>query len=143
MSPDGIVEAVDIASDFGGRFSPAPEDSAPDEFGLQRLEERLDHGVVEAVSLSRHRDHNAVLPQLGLIIEGAVLAASVRVVNEADGRAPHGDGPAQSRQCQFFVEPIASCPADDAPGEQVDDDRQIEPALAGPDVGDVGAPLLV
>src|ERR1700691_4733742 len=33
--------------------------------------------------------------------------------------------------------------ADDAPGEQVDDDRQIEPALAGPDVGDVGAPLLV
>jgi hypothetical protein len=45
MSPDGIVEAVDIASDFGGRFSPAPEDSAPDEFGLQRLEERLDQAL--------------------------------------------------------------------------------------------------
>ena len=49
MSPDGIVEGVDIASDFGGRFSPGPEDGAPDAFGLQRLEERLDHGGVEAV----------------------------------------------------------------------------------------------
>jgi hypothetical protein len=47
----GFVEAVDIASDFGGRFSPAPEDSAPDEFGLQRLEERLDHGVDAPMSV--------------------------------------------------------------------------------------------
>jgi hypothetical protein len=54
MAADGIVEAVDIAPDCGGRFSSAPEDGAPDEFGLQRLEERLDHGVIEAVSLSRH-----------------------------------------------------------------------------------------
>src|SRR5271156_7189819 len=38
---------------------------------------------------------------------------------------------------------IAGCPADDAPGEQVDDDGEVEPALAGPHVGDVGAPLLV
>src|SRR5271167_1050473 len=30
-----------------------------------------------------------------------------------------------------------------SPGEQVDDDGEEEPALAGPDVGDVGAPLLV
>ena len=97
MASDGIVEAVDIASDCGGRFGPALEDGAPDEFGLQRLEERLDHGVVEAVSLSRHRNHDAVLPQLSLVIEGAVLAATVRVVNEAGGRTPHGDGPAQSR----------------------------------------------
>ena len=48
MAADGIVEAVDIAPDCGGRFSSAPEDGAPDEFGLQRLEIRLDHGVIEA-----------------------------------------------------------------------------------------------
>ena len=38
MAADGIVEAVDIAPDCGGKFSWAPEDGAPDEFGLQRLE---------------------------------------------------------------------------------------------------------
>ena len=64
------------------------------------------------------------------------MAAAVRVVNEAGDRTPHGDGPAQSRQCQFLVKPIAGCPADDAPGEQVDDDGEVEPALAGPHVGD-------
>ena len=64
---------------------------APDEFGLEGLEERLDHGVVEAVSLARHRDRDAVLSQLNLVL---VLAATVRVVNEPDGWTPHGDGPA-------------------------------------------------
>ena len=29
MAADGIVEAVDIAPDCGGRFSSAPEDGAP------------------------------------------------------------------------------------------------------------------
>ena len=51
---------------------------APDEFGLEGLEERLDHGVVEAVSLARHRDRDAVLSQLSLVLDGAVLAATVR-----------------------------------------------------------------
>ena len=32
--------------------------------------------------------------QLSLVLDGAVLAATVRVVNEPDGWTPHGDGPA-------------------------------------------------
>jgi hypothetical protein len=39
--------------------------------------------------------------------------------------------------------PVAGCPANDPSCEQVDDDGEIEPAFAGPDIGDVGAPLLV
>jgi hypothetical protein len=38
---------------------------------------------------------------------------------------------------------VAHRPADHPPGEQVDDGRAIEPALGGPDVGEVGHPLLV
>jgi hypothetical protein len=34
-------------------------------------------------------------------------------------------------------------PADHTPREEVDDDRQIQPALVGLDVGDVGHPDLV
>src|SRR5271156_3814470 len=94
MAADGIVEAVDVTADCAGGFDPALEDGAPDEFGLEGLEERLDHGVVEAVSLARHRDRDAVLSQLSLVLDGAVLAATVRVVNEPGGWTPHGDGPA-------------------------------------------------
>src|ERR1700723_922174 len=64
MAADGIVEAVDVTADCGRGFGPALEDGAPDEFGLEGLEERLDHGFVEAVSLARHRDRNAVFSQL-------------------------------------------------------------------------------
>src|SRR5271169_830303 len=41
------------------------------------------------------------------------------------------------------MEPVAGGPADDAPGKEVNDDGKIEPALACPDIGDVGAPFLV
>ena len=37
MSPDGIVEAVDVMSDCGDRFGAALEDGAPDEFGRLAL----------------------------------------------------------------------------------------------------------
>ena len=94
MAADGIVEAVDVTADCARGFDPALEEGAPDEFGLEGLEERLDHGVVEAVSLARHRDRDAVLSQLSLVLDGAVLAATVRVVNEPGGWTPHGDGPA-------------------------------------------------
>jgi hypothetical protein len=76
--------------------------------------------AIEAVSVSRHRNQDAVLPQLSLVIEGALLAAAVRVVNEAGDRTPHGDGPARSRQCQFLVKPtrlsLAIGPEIAAPG---------------------------
>jgi Integrase core domain len=92
MAAEGIVEAVDGTADCDRGFDPALEDAAPpDEFGLEGLEERLDHGVVEAVSLARHRDRDAVLSQLSLGLDGAVLATTVRVVNEPGGWAPHGE----------------------------------------------------
>ena len=49
MAPNGVVEAVDVAGDGLLGFSPGLEDGTPDEFGLQRLEEGLDNGVIGAV----------------------------------------------------------------------------------------------
>jgi hypothetical protein len=41
------------------------------------------------------------------------------------------------------MQPVAGSPANDPTCEQVDNDGEVQPALAGPHVGDVGAPLLV
>src|SRR6478609_1834996 len=41
------------------------------------------------------------------------------------------------------MQPVACCPANDPSCEQVDNDGEVQPAFAGPDIGDVGAPLLV
>src|SRR5215208_2294138 len=41
------------------------------------------------------------------------------------------------------MQPVAGCPANHPACEQVDNDGEVQPAFAGPHVGDVGAPLLV
>ena len=38
---------------------------------------------------------------------------------------------------------VAHRPSDHTPGEQVDDDSDVEPSFGGPDVGEVGDPPLV
>ncbi len=53
----------------------------------------------------------------------------------------HDNGFSKSIDCQLAMEPITGIPADDAAGEQVDDNGQIEPALAGPYVGNINTPF--
>lgn len=61
------------------------EDGALDQLGSDRVEERLDHGICTAISLARHGDTDAVAAQFGRIAYGAVLVATIRMVNEPFG----------------------------------------------------------
>ena len=143
MAPNGVVEAVDVAGNVACRVGAGEEGGSPDQLGFQRLEERLDHGVVVTVALARHRDADAVAAQLGLVIDRAVLAAAIGMVDQPLGRTPHGESGLQGSDRQPAVQAVADRPADDPPREQVDDDGEIDPALPCPHVGDVDAPLLV
>ena len=70
------------------------------------------------------------------------MVATVRVVNEPDGWTPHGDGiRRRANNAKFLMEPVAGGQPDDAPGKEVNDDGKVEPALACPDIGDVGTPF--
>ena len=107
------------------------------------FKERLHHGVVVAISLARHRDQDAVLAELGLIVDRAILTATIGMVDQPCCRTAHGQGFAQSGESQIPMQPVTCCPADDPACEQIDDNGEIQPAFAGPHVGDVGTPLLV
>src|SRR6266568_1776718 len=96
MAPDGIVEPVDVAANGVVGFLAGVEDGPPDELGFQGLKERLHHGVVVAISLAGHRDQDAVLAELGLIVDRAILAATIRMVDQPCCRTAHGQGFAQS-----------------------------------------------
>ena len=73
MAPDGIVEPVDVAANGLVGLLASVKNGPPDELGFQGLEERLDHGVVVAISLVGHRDQDAVLAELGLMVDRAIL----------------------------------------------------------------------
>src|SRR3954452_2819179 len=82
MAPDGMVEPVDVAANGLVRLLAGVEDSPPDELGFQGLEERLHHGIVIAIPFAGHRDQDAVLVELGLIVDRAILATAIRVMHQ-------------------------------------------------------------
>ncbi len=79
MTPDRIVEAVDVTTNRLPSLRSGLEHGAPDQLGFQGFEEGLNHGIVEAVPFSGHRDPDAMFPQRGLILDRTVLAAAIPV----------------------------------------------------------------
>src|ERR1700704_1291703 len=133
MAPDGIVEPVDIAANGLVGFLAGVEDGPPDELGFQGLKERLHHRVVVAISLAGHRDQDAVLAELGLIVDRAILTATIRMVDQPCCRTAHSQGFAQSGESQIPMQPVACCPCcSEVLIKQVRRDRPSVMAVGGP-----------
>ena len=55
MASNGVVEAVDVSGNVPLDIGAGEEGGSPHQLGFQRLEECLDHRIVVAVALDRHR----------------------------------------------------------------------------------------
>lgn len=99
MSPDGVIEPVDVSGDgVFGLMSALPRDW-PDQLRLDGLEEgeedqktvqwtvfpTQDHRVVVAVSAPAHRDLDAAFSEQRLTVDRAVLRSAVGMVDRAMG----------------------------------------------------------
>lgn len=138
-----VIKAVDVFEEGDFDLSAGLPVSAPDQFGLQRLEEAFNGRVVVAIALAAHRNLNSVLAQQFLVIVGTVLRSAIRVMNAAWWWPSDRDRHVQGSQGESLLHAIADRPTDDAPGEKVNDHSQINPPLPRPDIGDVACPLLV
>ncbi len=83
MFPARVVEAVDVFEEGDFDLAAGLPVAAPDQFGLQRLEEAFDCGIVVTVAFPTHRHLEPVLAQQLLIVVSAVLRPAIRVVNTA------------------------------------------------------------
>lgn len=81
--------------------------------------------------------------QFFLEVVRAILAAAIRMENAVLGRLTQVYGHFQRPDCQVFLHPVADCPTNDTPTEQINDDSQIKPALGGPYIADIACPFLV
>ena len=143
MPPARIVEAVDVFEDGQLDVSARVPRPSPNQLSLDRLEERLDSGVVVAVAFAAHRYLEFVLAQEFLIIVRTVLAAAIRVMVAALWRLSQSDGHVQCPDCQITFHAVAYGPTDHSPGMQVQDHSQIKPSFSGPHIADVARPFLV
>ena len=113
VPPDRIVEPVDVSSHRVLGLAAGLPGDRPDQLGLDGLEERLDHSVVVAVALSTHRDQQVMFSQHRLIVDGAILAAAVGMMDQTTGRVSRDKRHTQGTQRQILLQPVADCPADD------------------------------
>lgn len=73
----------------------------------------------------------------------AILASAVRVVEQARRGLSGGHGHCQGVEAELAVDAFAQRPTYHHTREQVEYGGDVEPALAGPNVGDVGDPDLI
>ena len=143
MSAARVVESVDVFEEGNCDLPAGLPVSAPDHFRLEGFEKALDRCVVIAVPFAAHRRCQAVFAQDFLVVVRTVLAATIRVMDASLGWLAQGDGHVQGTDRQVLLHPVADRPPDHPAGMQVEDDGQIDPAFARPDIGDVARPFLV
>ena len=107
---------------------------------LQRPEEALHHRVVPAVPLAAHAHLQAVGPEQLLVVIASILHAPVAVVQHRPDRRRCSRALPRARTTSSAAEVVGRRPADHPAAAQVQHRRQVQPALAGGDVGDVADP---
>ena len=95
MTAAWIVETIDVFENGHLSLAPCLPRSPPDQLGFDCLEERFDGGIVVTITLSTHRDHEAVQAQDLLIIVLTILTATVGMVDVFFGRLAERDGHVQ------------------------------------------------
>jgi hypothetical protein len=98
---------------------------------------------VPAVALTAHARHHAVMRHDLAVGIGGVELTAVGVVDQSNGRPACGDGHAQGAQDQSDVVARRHRPTHHAPGVQIQQHRQIQPACPRSDKRDVAHPSLI
>ena len=143
VDPPTIVIAFDISEQVAPCGITIGVVALVDELGFQCAEKALHRGIVPAIRLAAHRLGDGGRPQDLAVIASGVLAAAIGVMNETRPWTAPLDCHGQGGDGEFGAHMLAHRPADDFSGEQIEDHGQVEPALAGRDVGDVRQPDLI
>jgi hypothetical protein len=132
-----IREHFDVLKDVLCRFGPCAVLTMLDQLAVQCAEEAFDTRVVPAVPPTRHAAGHTVCREQLRVCHGGILAAPIRVVQQPGFGGAMADRHRQRLLREVTGEPSLQRPADHGARVEIEDDREIEPALRGPDIGDV------
>jgi hypothetical protein len=125
VKPPMIIEAEPVDHLVFGLTTPSKAHSM-EPFGLHRTKVRFCHDIVPAIALALHRASNAEGRELLLEISAGVLAASVRMKDQAGCWPSAEPSHAQCVDDQASCHALAHCNADNLTTEQIDDDGEID-----------------
>ena len=137
VDPRTIVLAFDISEQVAPRGIAIAVFAVVDQLGFQSAEEAFRWRIVPAIRLAAHRLGDGGGLQDVAILARGVLAAAIGMMDEACSRAAPLDCHDERGDGEFGTHVLAHGPANHLAGEQVEDRGQVEPALAGRNVGDI------
>src|SRR6202451_285748 len=143
VSPLPIVEDLDVLEDLGAGIVAGVENVVADQLFLQCREEAFGHGVVPTVALAAHALTYPVSPEPTAEGVAGVLRAAVAMEDELQLRSPKPHRGSQGVAHERCRHALGQAPANNLARVKVQDDRQVHPALARPDVRDVADPYRV
>src|SRR5215203_6769468 len=138
-----VVEDLDEIEDRRAQPGSGRPGVAVEQLAFQRGEEALGDGVVQRIPDRSHGSDEAGGVQAAAVGERGVLAAVVGVADQAGWRLSLADGHLQGVQDQFGAQVLGHRPANDPTRERVQDHGEVQPALVGALLGNVGDPELI
>src|SRR5213080_4018135 len=143
MEPRAVVEALDVLEHAAARLRPGIEGEVIEQLGLQGMEEALRRCIVETIAGPAHAADHPVLIEELLVVGARVGSAAIAVMHEAGRGATPRDGAVQRLERDGLLGARGGSPPHNPPRAGIEEDREEEPALAGPDLSDVREPEVV
>ena len=135
-----VVERFDVVENLSTGNASGLWHPAVQQILLEGCEETFGNGVVPTVAATTHAGSDLMVDHELTIVIARVLAAPVAVEEQARSRPPLSESHPQGGQSQFVGDPGRHRPSHDDAREQVDHDRQVQPAFRSPHVGNVANP---
>src|SRR3954454_21125604 len=104
------------------------------------MEEALDRRIVVAIARAAHAADDAVAVEEVLVLGARIGTAAIAVMHEAGSRAARAHRGSERFHGDRLYGTGRGGPPDDAPRARVKEDREEEPALARPGLGDISEP---
>ena len=139
VSPDAIIEDLDVLGDIGHRHRSSSVDALLDPLLPQAAEKGFSHGVVPAVPSSTHAGFEVVCPAKAPPRIAAKLRPLIEV-NQDMLRLASAHSHEERVQHEILSQRGLGGPADNAARVEVHHDGQIQPAFPCAHIGNVGDP---
>ena len=139
----GVVEALDVLEDRRPCGLSVRPGVAVDQLPFESRDEALGHRVVVGVCNRSHRGQESGLFEAATELDRSVLATPVGVVDQSRLWPAGVDSHVEGIEHDLGSQVVRHRPADDPSGVGVQDEREVEPALPGPDVRDVCDPKTI
>src|SRR5258706_6180035 len=135
-----VVPDFDVLKDGAACSCPCGPLARIEQLRSESGKETFRHGVVITVGSATHAGSHLVSSQQFSIVERRILNSAIRMMHHPFSRTGPSEGHPQSRHTQVDLERVTHRPPDDHPAAQIQQDRQIQPAFASANVGNITTP---